>query len=103
VSRFYSLIDARNFEAAWSLLSPQFQAGVQYERWIDGYAATRSVVVTSLSTVSQNTTRATVEVSVVAIDDVDGRPVRKIFQGTWAVVLLAGEWRLDRGNIRQVT
>ena len=102
VTRFYRAIGARDLEAAWEFLSPRFQGTIAYEKWLEGYATTRGAEVTSATTSSQTNSSAAVEVTVVSIDVIEGRRVSKTFQGSWTLVSVGGQWRLDRPSIRQV-
>ncbi len=101
VRQFYVLVDARNYAAAWAMLSPKYQATTDYTTWVSGYQTTRSVRSTAVELVAQAGSSATVAVSVLAIDAEGARLVTRKYEGTWAVVLLDGMWRLDLGKIRQ--
>jgi hypothetical protein len=100
VRQFYALIDAENYAAAWSLLSPTYQSTTTYGRWVAGYQNTRSVTLTSANAVDATT----VSVSVRATDSEGGsRLVSKTFEGTWSLTFVDGAWKLNVGNIRQVS
>jgi hypothetical protein len=99
VRQFYELIDARNYAAAWALLSTRYQATTTYANWEAGYRNTRSVMLAAANPVDS----MTVAISVFATDNEAGRLVPKKFEGTWAVIFIDGAWKLDLGKIRQVS
>jgi hypothetical protein len=101
VRRFYAAISARELRTAWDLLSPRYRGGTGYDAWAAGYANTRSVQTPSVSVASQAGAAATVAVTIVSVDAQGVGTVTKRFEGTWALVLTDGAWKLDRPSIRQ--
>ena len=99
VKQFYALLAAQNYAAAWALLSSRYQATTSYTMWVAGYANTQSVALISATSVDPTS----VAVSVVATDNEAGRRVVKTFEGTWALMLQNGAWKLDVGRIRQAS
>jgi putative serine protease PepD len=102
VRQHYSAINARDFATAWNLLSPRFQSTQSYNTWVNGFSTTRSVQLTSVSTVSELPGSATVAVTIVSTDASGAGTVTRTFQGTWTVVQIGGAWKLDAASIRQV-
>jgi hypothetical protein len=100
VRSFYGAIGSKTFQAAWGMLSPRFQASIGYDKWVGGYANTRSVETPNAALVAQAGETATVSVTIVATDAEGGRMVTRRFAGTWDLVRANGSWKLDRASIR---
>ena len=93
VWNFYADLNAKDLEAAWELLSPNYRATLDFNSWVDGYPATQSVHVTSAEVAAQEGTHATVQIEIAADGNADAG-VRTIdFAGTWGVVLADGTWK----------
>ena len=57
-----------------------------------------------MNVVTQSANTATVAFTLVSLDHgAAAETVRKMFQGTWDVVLTDGVWSLDKPHIRQVS
>ena len=102
VRRHYAALGARDFQTAWGLLSPDVKADIAFEDWAAGYRTTQSVTVTSISTVAQTASAATVQVTVVSTDVQDGRTITQTFSGTRQLVNSGGTWLLDAASMRKV-
>jgi hypothetical protein len=102
VRTYYGAIGARDFPAAWALLSPRQRAALEYGTWVDGHRNTRAVQTPSVTTVGQSGDTATVDVTVVAIDAEGASAVIKTFRGTWGLVVVEGGWKLDAPRIALV-
>ena len=103
---FYGRISRHEFDAAWTGFSSRYRSSLHdnYAGWADGFRSTRSVLVVAVNIVAQSAGTATVAFTLVTHDDDGaGGTVRKMFQGTWDVVLTDGVWTLDKPNIRQVS
>jgi Domain of unknown function (DUF4352) len=99
VALHYTLIDRRQFSSAYALYSSRFRASEgSFEAWQAGYATTESVTVEFVRRASGAGT--VVEVSILARDIVNGRPVIRRFAGTWTLVQEQGQWRLDTARIQ---
>jgi Domain of unknown function (DUF4352) len=99
VALHYTLIDRRQFSSAYALYSSRFRASEgSFEAWQAGYATTESVTVEFVRRASGAGT--VVEVSILARDIVDGRPLIRRFAGTWTLVQEQGAWRLDTARIQ---
>jgi hypothetical protein len=100
--RFYGLISSKNLRAAWALQSPNRQSSLQYDSWVAAYRTTRSVEA-NVTPREQTNSRATVGVSITAVDAQDAGTITKTFEGTWNLVLLDNAWRLDTASIVETT
>jgi hypothetical protein len=99
VALFYTLINRRQFSSAYALYSTRFRASEgSFEAWQAGYATTESVTVEFVRRASGAGT--VVEVSILARDIVNGRPLMRRFAGTWTLVQEQGQWRLDTARIQ---
>jgi len=104
VRTFYSLIDHQAYRAAWDLLGPHFQANNTYAGWVKGYATTQSVAVPSATTLSQSGSSATIKFTIVAVDrQAGGQLLTQTFAGTWDLVLIDGEWKLDVAHVSKIS
>src|SRR5439155_10075653 len=86
VRQHYAYINARNFPAAWNLLSPRLRSGLSYDSWVKAFATTRSVQTPSVTISAQSGETTTVAVTVISEDSTPDGPVRKTFQGTWNMI-----------------
>jgi hypothetical protein len=102
VRNYYAVIGARDFPAAWALLSPQRRAALDYGSWVDGHRNTRAVQTPSVTTVGQSVDTATVDVSIVATDVEGAGAVIRTFRGTWDLVVVEGGWKLDAPRVALV-
>ncbi len=103
VRQFYGHLNNGDFQLAWDLLSPPYQAALDFETWVKGYSATRSIHVTSTRVTAQNGPQATVEVSIAATDAAGTGVRTTAFAGTWEMIFAAGRWMLDAPAMHQVS
>jgi S1-C subfamily serine protease len=96
---YYGLVNQRLFPQAWALLSRGFRGTTDYNKWLAGYATTRFAYVTDARLVSQDSASATVAVTIVAVDELNGQYVNHTFGGQWQLLVEDGAWRLDVGKI----
>ena len=68
---FYADLNARDFDGAWNLLSPQYQRTLDFDTWVSGYRTTESVTLSSVSVTAQSEAHATVDVFVTATDNTE--------------------------------
>lgn len=101
VRQHYAFINARNYRAAWELFTPRGRPVPAYEDYVQGFRTTVSVQTPAVTTVEQTADRATVAVTIIAVDQEGDRRITKRFEGTWALILVDGQWKLDRASIRQ--
>jgi len=100
--RFYELISSKDLRAAWDLQSPNRQNSLKYDGWVAAYRFTRSVQA-RVASQEQTSSRASVVVSITAVDAQGTGTVTKTFEGTWNLVLLDNTWRLDTASIVETT
>lgn len=100
VTLYYALIDRRQYDQAYALLSSTFQAQHPYASWRDGYATTQAAYVENVAEVAR--TPETVRVTVVATDLINGQRLVRRFAGTWTLIQQGGGWTMDVGMIRLV-
>ncbi len=94
VQAFYSALNRRDFDEAYSMLSPAFKQGGTFEQWKAGYDTTESIAV-STSTLSPSL----VSIDMTAIDHYPQGDVTRHFVGNWHGTRGAdGEWYLDSGH-----
>ena len=94
------MLEARDFQGAWNLLRPTFRANLNYNNWVAGYANTRAVRPTSVSTTAQSVSTAAVAVTLTAVDQAGAGTVTRTFQGAWNLVTVNGEWKLNSADIK---
>lgn len=97
---FYSLLDQRNFEAAYALLSSAYRARASLDTFRAGYATTVGVYVESVQPMVGASNA--VDVTVRATDSIQGRTVVQRYTGSWMVVMEGGSWKLDTARIQAV-
>lgn len=99
---FYTDLNARDFQATWNLLSPQYQGTLAFNTWVSGYGTTQSVQLLSASISSQDGAHATVDICLAATDNTDTGVHITHYQGTWELIFANGLWKLGNPSIRQV-
>lgn len=100
VERFYTLLDARQYEEAYRFLSPSFQAANPYAPWVAGFATTQRVA----ARVGEGRDGSvSVELTVTERTGGGGVQTRR-FQGRWSLVFSneRNQWLLDRAEIQEV-
>jgi len=99
VRQFYALLNTSQYQAAYALLSPDFQKQMPYDQWLSGYATT----VRSAATVDDSDDSSDVHIHLVATDEKQGRLVTTVYDGQWSLVPDGrGGWLLDTGRLHQV-
>ena len=91
---FYTLLDHKAFDVAYSLLSERYRRAWPFEAFRAGYRTTQGIRINDVSQIGDS---PQVRVSVTATDLLDGRPTVRRYQGQWFLVKENGQWRLDRG------
>ncbi|MBX5445217.1 hypothetical protein [Sphaerobacter sp.] len=100
VEHFYGLLDAGDYAAAYTFLSPAFQAANPYDAWVAGFQNTERVI----AYVAQSEpSRVTVNLEAHERDPAGDTRVRH-FSGTWDLIFdtTRRQWLLDRAEIREV-
>lgn len=99
VAAFYRALADRQYEEAYSFLSPAYQASNPFETWKAGFATTQSVQVETAT----GTSPSEVLIELTAVDRrPGGGTVTQRFRGAWTLVW-SGEqtrWLLDRARIQ---
>lgn len=98
---YYDYISIRQLDAAWNLLSKNFQNYVQgYDHWLGGYNTTLNVFILDIgkSDIADNV----VKIKFGSVDDINGQVMYKIYAGTYTLVQQDGVWKIDSANISQV-
>jgi len=98
IERFYSLINAKNYNEAYTYFTPAQQARQPFESWKAGYANTKSVEATSDVTDAVGP----VKFKLVAVDTSAGGDLRRTFTGTWTLTYSTArhQWLLDAAQIQ---
>lgn len=94
VREFYTLLDHKAFDIAYSLLSERYRRAWPFDAFRAGYRTTQAIRIDDVSQVGDS---PQVRVSVTATDLLDGRATVRRYQGQWFLVEEDGQWRLDRG------
>lgn len=94
VREFYTLLDGKAFDAAYSLLSERYRRAWPFEAFRAGYRTTQGIRIDDASQIGD---APQVRVSVTATDLLNGRPTVRRYQGQWFLVKEEGQWYLDRG------
>jgi len=94
VREFYTLLDRKAFDIAYSLLSERYRRAWPFEAFRAGYRTTQGIRIDDVSQIGDS---PQVRVSVSATDLLDGQPTVHRYQGQWFLVEENGQWRLDRG------
>jgi hypothetical protein len=103
VQAFYGLLNRGDFEDAWNMYNPRYTSTHSFDDWVKGYATTQSVTVLSATTTSQTDATATVNTTVQSVDkQAGGKLLTQQFQGTWNLVLVDGNWKLDTASIKKI-
>jgi hypothetical protein len=94
VRDFYTLLDHKAFDIAYSLLSERYRRAWPFDAFRAGYRTTQGIRIDDLSQIDDS---PQVRVSVTATDLLDGQPTVRRYEGQWSLVEENGQWRLDRG------
>lgn len=98
IEQFYSLINAKKFEAAYQFTTPAFQAREPFDRWKAGYASTKSVDAQATSTEQAGP----VKFKLTAVDTTAGGDLTRTFTGVWTLVYSTAkhQWLLDTAEVQ---
>ncbi|WKZ27263.1 MAG: serine protease [Candidatus Paceibacterota bacterium] len=100
VRAYYHYISARNYEAAFALLSSHFIGRVTYADWVVGFETQLQTAVYHITADPKNHSRVFVELE--STDLIDGDIVYRSFVGSWTVRSVGGQLRLWESNIQEV-
>lgn len=95
-------VETGDFHPAYGLLSPDYQARKPYADFAGGFATTRWVEVNELELLEMapDANRARVRAVVTAIDDVNGREKRTVYEIDWRLIRVGDQWRLNSARVR---
>ncbi len=92
VTRYYALWNAKNYRAAYELLSSRYRAGHPYSAWLAQHQGTDSITVDA----KPGTSPADVQVIIHSVDrDAAGHLSESSYTGTWHLILGGYGWLLD--------
>jgi hypothetical protein len=94
VREFYTLLDHKAFDIAYSLLSERYRRAWPFEAFRAGYRTTQGIRIDDVSQIGDS---PQVRVSVSATDLLNGQPTVRRYEGQWFLVKENGQWHLDRG------
>ncbi len=98
VKQFYSKVSSKQFDKAWELLSKNFKDySKNYNNFVKGYDATKSVLVQDLRI--QDLPTYTVFVKLQSADNFYSQIQTKDYSGTWKLIKEDGIWKLDKAEI----
>lgn len=101
VNQFYADINARDFDAAYNLLSQSYQQKQSRQSFKNGFLTTvqDTLIIQGAQTLADGTVQ--VNVRLIAIDNKNGSQVTTIYTGYYIVILEKGALRIDRGNLQK--
>jgi hypothetical protein len=99
IQQFYAYINARNFDAAYDLLSTTYQQKQSRQSFDSGFQTTvqDTLTIQGAQTLSDGTVE--VDVTLVAIDNKNGTQVTTVYTGYYIVILENGALRIDKGKL----
>ncbi len=99
VQQFYDDINARNFDAAYDLLSASYQQKQSRESFKNGFLTTvqDTLTIEGAQTLADGTVQ--VNVTLVAVDNKNGSQVKTVYKGYYIVILENGALRIDKGKL----
>jgi hypothetical protein len=97
VTAYYAALNAREFTAAYSMLSPEAQADQPFDAWVAGYQTTQRIDVQTFAGDSPDSVSMELWVSDGTLPRVHG------YNGTWRLVRDADDqfWQLDQAQIAE--
>jgi len=103
VQAYYGRLNARDFPAAWELLSPSFRTHLRYAEWVAGFDATLAISVASVAVTDQRADQETIALRVKATDRTPAGVEERSYGGTWIVIRTPSGWQLDRADLKQLS
>lgn len=92
-----------NLQAAYSLLSDNFQSKQAYNIWYNGFKNTISTSIEKADLVSLDNKTAKVNVIVISNDKTKQGVIQTTYKGNWELVKINNDWKLDSANIQKVS
>ena len=98
IEQFYSMINAKKFDAAYQFTTPAFQAREPFDKWKAGYATTKSVEAQATSTEQAGP----VKFKLTAVDSTASGDLTRTYTGVWTLVYSAAkhQWLLDTAEVQ---
>jgi hypothetical protein len=98
IEQFYSMINAKKFDAAYQFTTPGFQAREPFDKWKAGYATTKSVEAQATA----NDQPGPVKFKLTAVDTTASGDLTRTFTGVWTLVYSTAkhQWLLDTAEVQ---
>jgi len=98
IEQFYSLINAKKFDAAYQFTTPAFQAREPFDKWKSGYGSTKSVDAQATSTEEPGP----VKFKLNAVDSTATGDLSRTYTGVWTLVYSTAkhQWLLDTSEVQ---
>lgn len=97
INQFYTDINSKNYDAAYDLLSTNYQKGQSRENFKAGYQTTVSDSWTFGGTQTLSDGSVQVNITLTAIDNKNGTNVTTLYTGYYIVIKENGQLRIDKG------
>jgi ribosomal protein L40E len=99
IQEFYADINARDFDAAYDLLSSAYQQRQSRQNFKNGFVTTvqDTLTIEGAQTLSDGTVQ--VNVTLVAVDNKNGSQVTTVYTGYYIVILENGALRITKGKL----
>ncbi|HEX6778036.1 MAG TPA: zinc ribbon domain-containing protein [Ktedonobacterales bacterium] len=97
VNQFYTDINSKNYDAAYDLLSTNYQSTQSRENFKAGYQTTVSDSWTFGGTQTLSDGSVQVNITLTAIDNKNGTNVTTVYTGYYIVIKENGQLRIDKG------
>jgi uncharacterized membrane protein len=95
VRRYYELVGARQYPAAYELMGPGVRSGASLAVFTGWFADKEAISVESATLVAGNPANAEVEAVVVSTDRIGGQRVTRRYRERWGLIMVGGAWRLN--------
>lgn len=101
IQQFYDDINAQQYDAAYNLLSPEYQQKQSRQNFKDGFATTvmDTVMIQNAQALSDGTVQ--VNVTLQAVDQKSGMQVTTCYGGNYIVELINGQLLIKSGKLNQ--
>lgn len=99
INQFYTDINSKQLDAAYDLLSTNYQGTQSRENFKSGYQTTVSDTWTLGDTQTRSDGSIQVPITLTAIDNKNGTNVTTTYTGYYIVIKENGQLRIDQGNL----
>lgn len=100
IQQFYSDINNKQYDAAYDLLSTEYQQTQSRQKFIDGFSTTVQDTINIQDTQTQPDGTIRVDVTLQAVDNKNGTDVTTNYTGYYIVELENGQLRIKSGNLK---